>query len=163
MKNKAFVMSQRDNATVASCRLGDNVALMCPKCYSIYKINQSGFISARSSISIDLLISPTYHIQCVKCGSNSTAIVLEVPISFAVSRLNRLGYKTEMSCCGHDGSYSNHSFIKFVDEYKFECLPDGWYLEGLFLRSVSFDNSQSIECLNEWVRTLKNRYTSINY
>lgn len=155
MKNKVIVLNQYNDAKVTNCRLGDNVSLMCPKCYALYHVAQSGFMTAKSNIGIDLLLAPRYCIQCAKCDYEGEAVALEVPISFAVSVLNYLGYTTEMSCCGHKGDNINHAFIKFAEEYNFYFLPDNWFMEGVFLKSSLSDHEESIHCLNRWIKMLK--------
>lgn len=151
MKNKIFELSQYEDSKISNCALGSSVALMCPHCYELYIIKQSGCMTAESRVGIDLLISPMYHIQCAKCSKDATAIPLDPPVAFAVSRLNKEGYITEMSCCGHDDDTVNHAYIKFKKRYKLDSLPQDWRLNGLFLEASTLNHKEALQHLNKWV------------
>lgn len=156
MKNKVCVLNQYYHNKLFNLRMGDKAALMCPNCYSLYFIRQNGLITAKTTEDIDLLISPRYHIQCPVCDyADFTAVALETPIAFAVASLNKMGFPTEGSCCGHDDESVNNAYIKFEDEdVGFDTLPDNWELNGGFLRPVIPNLKESILNLNRWVRKM---------
>ena len=156
MNDKPFSLKQSGNGASCSCTLGPEVALMCPKCFEVYRIHQSGSVFAAADVGIDLLANIAYHIGCVHCGASSVAITIDPPIAKAVSELNKLGYKTEMCCSGHSGDKHNNAFIKFVQEYNFKTLPAGWERDGVFIRSLNNSVSVSMYALACWVSTLQN-------
>lgn len=150
---RVLTLSQSGNR--CSCILGYNAVLMCPKCYELYNINQVGTIFANTGINIDLLVSVKYSIQCKTCGYRVSPITLDPPIASAVSILNRCGYKTNMSCGGHNGDKINTAFIKFDETPKFITLPELWSIKDLFLRADTVHHEEAIESLNRWVKKLK--------
>ena len=85
MNDKPFALQQSGNGASCSCTLGPEVALMCPKCFEVYRIHQSGSVFAAADVGIDLLANIAYHIGCVHCGASSVAITIDPPIAKAVS------------------------------------------------------------------------------
>lgn len=154
MNDKPFELQQSSNGSSCSCNLGPEVALMCPECFEVYKIHQSGSVFAATDVGIDLLARVAYHTWCAHCGASSVAITLDPPIAKAVSKLNRLGYRTEMCCSGHSEDKHNNAFIKFVQKYDFETLPSGWECDGVFMRSLNNSVSESMYALSCWIHSL---------
>lgn len=58
-------LKQHMSGRVGTCTLGKKAALMCPRCYSVYPVEQFGAVSVRASRPIDLLPFVSCHIQCV--------------------------------------------------------------------------------------------------
>lgn len=154
---KPYKASQCNNGKVCTCSLGSRVALMCPSCFDVYRITQTGNITAISDSSIDLLVRPAYHIQCSNCDKYEDAIVLDDEIADAVSLLNKIGLLTEMCCSGHITDKINGPFIKFKQDYGFKSLPDGWYTDGVFIRASVDIREEAIDRLNEWTSYLCRR------
>lgn len=150
--DKPFKLWQDENGYVCSCTLGDETALMCPKCFATYKVRQSGSVYASSGKNIDLLMHVSYHIQCSQCGESVQAVTLDPPVADCISRLNKLGYKTEMCCSGHADDKINNAFVKFDRIYSFQRLPDGWVMDGVFLRATTNDSAAAVQALSDWIR-----------
>ena len=150
-------LKQHMNGRVGTCTLGKKAALMCPRCYSVYPVEQFGAVAVRASRPIDLLPFVSCHIQCEVCDKDVTAITLDAPIASAVSKLNILGYATEQSCSGHIKDTVNTAFVKFVEEYVFDTLPTGWTLQGVFLRATTCEHDAAIAALESWIVSLSPR------
>lgn len=150
-------LKQHMSGRVGTCTLGKKAALMCPRCYSVYPVEQFGAVSVRASRPIDLLPFVSCHIQCDVCDKDVTAITLDAPIASAVSKLNILGYATEQSCSGHIKDTVNTAFVKFAQEYVFDTLPTGWTLQGVFLRATTCKHDVAITALESWIVSLSPR------
>lgn len=150
-------LKQHMSGRVGTCTLGKKAALMCPRCYSVYPVEQFGAVAVRASRPIDLLPFVSCHIQCEVCDKSVTAITLDAPIASAVSKLNILGYATEQSCSGHIKDTVNTAFVKFAQEYVFDTLPTGWTLQGVFLRATTCKHDVAITALESWIVSLSPR------
>jgi len=100
----------------------------------------------------DLYPSPCFN------GVDDADLFIEIEdaVSFAVSVLNKKGYKTAMSCSGHPFNDTG-IWISFELEYNiFGNLPDGFYLyrkhphdDVVFLRYKIKSNINSVCVLQE--------------
>lgn len=149
--DKPYILWSDKYGHACSCTLGKETALMCPKCFAMYKIKQSGSVNASSENGIDLIIHVSYHIQCSQCGESVQAVALDPPVADCISRLNKLGYKTEMCCSGHADDKINNAFIKFDRAYPFESIPDNWKSDGVFLKAMTNDSAAAIKALSDWI------------
>ena len=129
--------------------------LMCPRCGSVYYANHLQPVPNWNRMSY---ICPNY--DCFGFDELFTIDELMIP---SVTALNSLGYKTMYCCSGHNRKDAGNGkgYIKFVDLYDFESLPDNWEKEivdtprpCLVIRSTTKDLALSISCLERWVENL---------
>lgn len=167
MKTKAYDLKQNKFGSGCMSELQPEATLMCPKCYDLIRIEQTGKILATNKDEteyIDLLVTPRYHCECPTCHTQGEFIPIDSLIAEAVSKLNKAGYITEQCCNTHGEESLRNFFIKFRQEYRFESLPVGFKQEGLFIRptDVHTHRYMAVESLNDWVRKFeKSRAASL--
>lgn len=152
--DRVHILKQQDDGKVTSCKLGPITSIMCPDCFAVYAVRQSGMVLAAADECIDLLADVSYHIQCAHCDFSGHGIEIDPPIANAVSKLNQLGYKTTLCCSGHADDQYNNAFIKFDKEYDFKTLPSCWEKDENFIRSTINSVADSMFALNCWVHEL---------
>lgn len=156
MNTKPFSLKQDNNGSQSLCKLSSKAALMCPKCYNIIRIKQCGEIEAANENDgeyIDLLVRPSYHIDCPICHEFSEAISLDYLMADSISILNKAGYLTEMCCNSHDNESSiENMFIKFRSNYMFRNLPEGFEMYDGRLKPVNLNmtRGQAMENIEAW-------------
>lgn len=129
---------------------------MCPACFNIVHVKQAGEMYAsirETALASGLIIAPAYTMDCNICGSCVHAVQLEEPIAHAVSMLNKKGYMTEMSCCGHHDDSKPRAFIKFQEYHTFYELPGTWRQNGVFLESNEAIDRACVD-ITKWVEQL---------
>ena len=106
---------------------------------------------------------------CVKCWEDEhdcicvskNIVLLDKNIIDILVLLNNKGYMTRFSCGGH--AYKRYIFIyvNFLEEYKFDILPEFFIYEGkrLFYRNTREKQKQKdidhkISMLREWAEQL---------
>lgn len=92
-----------------------------------------------------------------------TLIEIDVEIQKIIRVLNGKGYRTKYSCASHYNT-SFSIYIKFVDNYNFDTIPNGYkYKDGMLEHSMknrknedNFNNekNQYIKILEEWIMCL---------
>ena len=130
--------------SIAKVSVGSRLTIMCPCCYNLYRLSADGSITIRTDDgeNCDLIVRPAIHIQCTHCEYEGDAIILDNGIAACVSLLNRMGFKTEMSCDGHYSEAKNRNgvyrtFIKFAMDSPKPTVPEGWEYNGMFLESYN--------------------------
>lgn len=106
---------------------------------------------------------------CVKCWEDEhdcicvskNIVLLDKNIIDILVLLNKKGYMTRFSCGGH--AYKRYIFIyiNFLEEYRFDILPEFFIYEGkrLFYRNTKEKQKQKdidhkISMLREWAEQL---------
>ena len=134
--------------------------LMCPECGSVYYAHMLKEMNTTH---------PDYEWYCPNydCFGAELFTIDELMIP-TIRRLNKLGYKTEFCCSGHDraGLHKEHGYIKF----QYGCMPDsvplGWYVDkdqkyAIFgvdtIRSSIDSLAESIQNLEDWVNHLSRK------
>lgn len=159
MNTKSFHLSQNKVGSLSECVLESNAVLMCPACFHIVKVKQSGTISASNANEdeyVDLLVTPRYHLDCPECHCQHDFIPIDSMLDNIIPGLNKLGYLTEMSCNSHSDESIQNMFIKFKQEYRFGYLPVGFAMDGVFLKptDLSMTRGIAIAKLESWVDQL---------
>lgn len=162
MYTQAFTLKQDKAGSASYCTLNPVAALMCPKCYNIVRVKQTGYMEVKNEDSgkyADVLVTPVYHLECPSCHVAGEFISIDMLMANAVSKLNKLGYYTVMCCNSHDSETVQNIFIKFKEEYEFETLPAGFEMDGVFLRVFDTQLTRGLAMTNLeiWVNTLSRR------
>lgn len=147
----------------ATLQMGEKLTIMCPQCFKLYRLKAWGSlaISTINREDCDLLVAPRIHIQCNACDYEGEAVTLDNGIAEAVAMFNILGYKTEMSCDGHEDGYGLAEGVKYRTFILFETEPaldfsvGKWHTDGKFLELYSnsdADRLHNIQLLKEYLQ-----------
>lgn len=130
--------------------------LYCPHCNSVYYANQIAFTNDGGPKP--KLICPNYFCDP---GVSELVTIDELMIE-PVTKLNRIGLKTQFCCSGHYNrpDTSRRGYISFsFTNHELTDAPEGWELESSYIiRSKEDDLVKSIDNLNKWVDELVGMY-----
>ena len=119
------------------------VGNFCPNCFmpSVFKIDNVIKVDTDGDCNVRIDDRSDIRITCGNCCGDYHLTKLDPNITWAISELNRKGYKTSYSCEGHNRTYLELTYGEDIIEENDSCFPYITFTDTSYIIMKAFDDN----------------------